>query len=176
MLKNIGIALAAALLMFAGVADLQPDQFRVERSAAINAPASRIFSQVNNLHGWDAWSPWAKIDPDAKVTFEGPLSGIGAKMSWDGNRDVGQGSMKITESKPASRIVLQLDFIRPMEGTNTVEFTFKPEGNHTLVSWSMSGKSNFIGKAVGLIFNCQKMIGEQYEKGLANLKAVSEKR
>lgn len=175
MLKKIFLGLLIALAIFAVVAAMQPDEMQVTRTATINAPAEKIFEQVNNLRNWNAWSPWAKLDPNAKETFEGPEAGVGAVMRWAGNFDVGEGSMTITQSRPAELVQFKLDFVKPMQGTNMAEFAFKPVGNGTEVTWSMSGKKNFMAKAMSLIFNCEKMVGEQFEKGLANLKGLAEK-
>lgn len=174
MLKIILTSLAAALIVFTIIVYKQPDEFRVTRSLQMAASADKIFPHVNNLEKWQAWSPWAKLDPNAKTTFEGPKEGTGAIMRWDGNREVGAGSMTITESRPSEAIQFKLDFLKPMESTSNAEFTFKPEGNQTTVSWTMYGKNNFIGKAIGLIFDCEKMVGEQFEKGLSNIKTVVE--
>jgi len=129
---------------------------------------------VNDFHNWEAWSPWAKLDPAAKATFEGPSTGTGAIFKWVGNKEVGEGSMTITESRPSDLIRIKLEFLRPFEATNSAEFTFKPEGNRTAVTWSMEGKNNFIAKAVCLFMNMDKMVGGQFEQGLAQMKAVVE--
>jgi len=129
---------------------------------------------VNDFHNWEAWSPWAKLDPAAKATFEGPSTGTGAIFKWAGNKEVGEGSMTITESRPSDLIRIKLEFLRPFEATNSAEFTFKPEGNRTAVTWSMEGKNNFIAKAVCLFMNMDKMVGGQFEQGLAQMKAVVE--
>ena len=144
------------------------------RSATISAPAPAVFAQVNDFHNWEAWSPWAKLDPAAKATFEGPSTGTGAIFKWAGNKEVGEGSMTITESRPSDLIRIKLEFLRPFEATNSAEFTFKPEGNRTGVTWSMEGKNNFIAKAVCLFMNMDKMVGGQFEQGLAQMKAVVE--
>jgi hypothetical protein len=172
MFKKILKLLAAALVIFLIIAGLQPSDYKVERSLVINAPASAIFAQVNNLHAWEAWSPWAKLDPNAKITFEGPRAGKGAIHHWDGNNEIGAGSMEITESSPYKSIQMKLDFLKPMKGTATSGFTFTPEGNGTKVTWSMEGKRDFLAKVVGLIMSCDAMIGDMYDKGLANLKTV----
>jgi hypothetical protein len=174
MIKKILIALGLILIFLAVVVALQPADFRVLRSAAIHAPASVVFAQVNDFHNWDAWSPWAKLDPTMKQTFEGSPAGVGAVYSWDGNNKVGAGRMAITESKPAELIRIKLDFLRPFAATNPTEFTFKSEGNNTTVTWSMSGHNNFISKAFCLFMNMDKMVGGDFEKGLAQMKNVAE--
>ena len=153
---------------------LQPSDFRVARTATIDAPAPAVFAHVNDFHNWDAWSPWAKLDPAARTTFEGPSAGTGARFRWAGNREIGEGSMTITESRPSDLIRIKLEFLRPFAGTSTAEFTFTPEGDHTAVTWSMSGKNNFVAKAVSLVVNMDRMIGDNFEKGLAQMKAVVE--
>lgn len=174
MFKIVLIGLAIAIGVFAIVAAMQPDEFRVSRSTTIAAAPTAIFPHVNDLHKWEAWSPWIKLDPNAKNSYEGPTEGVGAKMSWDGNMEVGKGSMTITKSQPNESVEFRLDFEKPIEGTDTAEFTFKPDGNQTVVTWSMYGPKNFIAKAMGLIFNCEKMVGEQFEKGLSSLKSIAE--
>ncbi|MEO6845660.1 MAG: SRPBCC family protein [Chthoniobacterales bacterium] len=175
MLKKVFILVAVIIVIFIAVVFMQPSEFHIQRSITIGAVPAEIFSHVNDLHQWHAWSPWTKLDPDAKETFEGGESGLGAIMHWDGNKHVGAGSMTITESKPNEDIRFQLDFLKPMKGTNTAEFTFKPKGNQTLVTWSMSGKSDgFICKAAMLVMNCNKMISDQFDKGLTDLKWIVE--
>lgn len=152
----------------------QPDRFTITRSALITAPADAIFPHINNLHQWEPWSPWAKLDPSAKNSFEGPVSGTGAIMHWNGNRKVGAGSMTIIDSRAGDFIRFRLEFLRPFKAINNAEFTFKPEGNQTLVTWSMTGQSNWIGKLMAVIMNCEKMVGDQFEQGLASLKTIAE--
>jgi uncharacterized protein YndB with AHSA1/START domain len=174
MIKKILIGLVVIVVVFVVIVALQPSDFRVERTATISAPASDVFAQVNDFHNWEAWSPWAKLDPAAKNSFEGPSAGTGAIFKWSGNGEVGEGTMTITESRPSDLIKLKLDFVKPFEGTNAVEFTFKPEGNQTVVTWSMSGRKNFISKAICLFMSMDKMVGGQFEKGLADMKSVVE--
>jgi hypothetical protein len=174
MLDIILILAAIGVIIFIIVAAMQPSDFSVTRTGTIAAPASAVFAHVNNLQKWEAWSPWAKLDPDARNSFEGPASGIGAIMRWAGNNKVGQGSMTIMESGPDKFIRFKLEFLKPFAATNTAEFSFNSENDQTTVTWTMYGKSNFKSKAIGLIMNCEKMVGGQFEKGLANLKSVAE--
>jgi Polyketide cyclase / dehydrase and lipid transport len=178
MLKKIliGIAAVVAILIvgFLIAVSMQPNEFRISRSTKMSAPPSAVFAQVNDYHNWDAWSPWAKLDPDAKVTFEGPTSGTGAKFAWSGNDKVGVGRQTIVESVPDELIRIKLEFEKPFKATNTAEFTFKPEGDQTLVTWSMFGTNDFMGKAISLIMDCDKMVGGEFEKGLASMKAIVE--
>ena len=159
MFKKILIAFGVAVAAFLGLVANHPADYRIERSATIAAPASMIFPLVNNLQNWEKWSPWAKLDPEQKMTFKGPKEGTGAFMGWDGNNQVGQGSMTIAESRPNELVRFNMEFIKPVAGNSTAEFTFKPEGDKTLVTWAMYGTNDFIGKAVSLIMNCDKMVG-----------------
>jgi hypothetical protein len=176
MLRKILLGLAAIIPVFVVVVALQPSEFRITRSANIAAPAPDVFAQVNDFHKWEAWSPWAKLDPAAKAVFEGPPAGKGAVFRWAGNSEVGEGSMTLTESRPSELIRIKLEFVKPMAGTSIAEFTFKPQGDRTEVTWAMSGHKNFISKAICLFMDQDKMIGGPFEKGLANLKAVVEGR
>ena len=172
MFKKILIILAILVVVFIIIVATRPDDFSVSRSATIPAPAAAVFEQVNDLHKFQDWSPWAKIDPNCKLTFDGPPAGVGASFSWAGNKEVGEGRMTVIESRPDELVRFKLEFLKPFKATNTAEFTFKPAGNQTEVTWSMFGENNFIFKAVGLFMDCDKMVGPDFEKGLANLKAV----
>lgn len=176
MLNIILFLIPIAIIVLLALAARQPDDFRITRTGRISAAPSAIFPHVNTLQSWDAWSPWAKLDPNAKSSFEGPAEGVGAKMSWVGNNKVGVGSMTITESRPSDFIQFKLEFQKPMKATNIAEFTFTPEGDQTIVTWSMSGTNNFMGKVMGMIMNCDKMCGGMFERGLAALKMVVEER
>lgn len=177
MLKTIriGLALIAAIVIgFCALAALQPSDLHVERSALISAKPAVVFGFVNDLHEWQKFSPWAKRDPAAKNTFEGPSAGTGAAFSWAGNAEVGEGRMTIVESVPNELVRFRLDFLKPFEGTNDVAFTFTPQEDQTRVVWTMTGKNDFMGKAIGLLMNMDKMIGDDFEHGLADLKQLSE--
>jgi Polyketide cyclase / dehydrase and lipid transport len=175
MILNILIALAVIFIVLIVIVALQAPDFRYTRSIIISAPASTVFAQVNDFHNWKAWSPWVKYDPAAKNFFDGPSAGKGAIFKWSGNNRIGEGINTIIESRQSELIKIKIEFLRPFKATNTAEFTFKTENNQTVVSWSMFGKNNFMSKAMGLIMNCEKMIGGQFEEGLANLKSVAEK-
>jgi uncharacterized protein YndB with AHSA1/START domain len=162
------------LVVFMAIAAAQPADFTVTRSGTISAPAENIFGCVNDLHKFQEWSPWAKVDPNCKTTYSGPTSGPGASFAWSGNMKVGEGGMTVMESQPSDLVRLKLEFLRPMRATNTVEFTFRTEGGTTTVKWSMMGKKNFGAKVFGLFVNCDKMCGADFERGLANLKALCE--
>ncbi len=162
------------IAIFLAIASKQPDDFRYSRSATINAKPGDIFPHVNTAKSWENWSPWAKVDPNAIFTYEGPASGVGALTKWSGNMKVGQGSSLITESKPNEFIKMQLDFLKPMKANHTTEFTFTPQGNATIVNWAMYGKTNFMGKVMSVLMNCEKMMAKQFDQGLASLKAIAE--
>ena len=168
----VGVAVLVALLLI--VVSMRPSEFRVSRSTAIAAPADIVFSQVNTLREWEAWNPWGKIDPNAKMTYDGPPSGVGASYTWAGNSKIGAGRNTIVDSKPSELVRFKLEFYKPMKAVNTAEFTFKPDGEQTFVTWTMFGKNNFMGKLFGLFINCDKMVGSQFEKGLAAMKTVAE--
>jgi uncharacterized protein YndB with AHSA1/START domain len=174
MLKIILIALAVLVVAIVIVIAMQPSEFRVARSTTISASPSDVFAQVNDFHKWEAWNPWGKIDPAMKQSYEGVPAGTGAIYTWSGNKQVGEGRMTLTESRPNDLIRIKLEFFRPFAGTNTAEFTFKPEGDQTSVTWSMSGEKNFTAKAIHLFINMDKMIGGQFEQGLAQMKSVAE--
>lgn len=174
MLPIILIALAALVLLFVIVVATRPADFRIERSATMSAPPGVVFSQVNDFHNWRAWSPWENIDPELKRNYEGPTAGAGAIYSWVGNKQVGEGRMTVTDSRPAELVRIKLEFLKPFAATNTAEFTFQPQGHQTRVVWSMTGRHNFMAKAFSLVMNMDKMIGGNFEQGLASMKSVVE--
>lgn len=174
MLKFILIGLAVIIVVVAVVVAMQPDDFRVTRSTTVSAPAAVVFAQVNDLQKWEAWNPWQKKDPAMKLTFSGPPAGPGASYSWAGNNEVGEGRLTITESRPGELVRLKLEFMKPFAATNTAEFTFKPEGERTNVTWAMQGNNNFFAKALHLVMNMDKMVGGEFEKGLVDMKAAVE--
>jgi hypothetical protein len=174
MLVKILGALAVVVAGLAVVVALQPSDFRVSRTAIVAAPASVLFAQVNDFHNWAAWSPWAKLDPATKQTYEGAPAGAGAIYTWTGNREVGEGRMTIVESRPGDLVRVKLDFAKPLAGTSVAEFTFRPEGDRTAVTWTMTGEKGFVAKAIHLVLSMDRMIGDQFEKGLAAMKTVAE--
>ena len=176
MITLVFTVLAVLAIGFTVLVSLRPSEFRVVRTARIAAAPATVFSHINDFHKWEAWSPWAKLDPAAKNSFDGKASGTGAIFAWSGNRKVGEGRMMITESRPSELIRIKLDFFKPFKASNTAQFTFRPDGDRTLVEWSMAGRNNFMGKAIGLFMDCDKMVGGQFEQGLANLKSVTEGR
>ena len=173
MIKKILLGLAAFIVLFLVVAATRPADFRVERSATLSASPMALFEQVNDHRKFTVWNPFMKLDPKVKNTYSGPDSGVGAVCRWEGNSEIGAGSCTIIESKPGELVRCRMDWKRPMEGTSTVDFTFKPEGGKTVVTWAMYGQNNFMGKMVSLFMDCDKMCGPQFEKGLADLGAVA---
>jgi hypothetical protein len=174
MLINILIAIAAIVVVFIIIVATRPADFRVTRTATISAPAAVVFAHVNDFHKWGAWSPWEKLDPELKRTFEGPAAGTGAIYRWTGNSKVGEGRMTIMESRPSELIRIRLEFLKPFMATNTAEFAIKPQGNQTVVTWSMFGKNNFMAKAFHMFVDFDKMVGGDFEKGLGGMKSVAE--
>ena len=167
----IGLAVIAALVgVFLVMVFMQPSKLHVERSIVINATTASVFAEVNDFRRWDNWSPWAKLDPNVKNSFKGPKMGKGAMFHWDGNDDVGEGSMEIVASEPSERIAIDLRFIRPFEDRSDVQFHFKPQGEQTEVTWTMEGENNFVAKVMCLFMDFEKMIGADFEKGLASMK------
>jgi hypothetical protein len=173
-LKRLGIGLVLLIAAFATVVWFQPDDYRLTRSTTIAAPAAVIFPHVNDLRQWEEWSPWAKLDPNAKITFQGPQAGVGASFRWDGNDKVGAGTMTITESKPSERVATRTDFVKPFAGASYTEFVLVQTGGQTSVIWTMTGTHSFIAKAMCLVTSMEAMLGPDFEKGLAQLRRVSE--
>lgn len=175
MLSIILIVFITAVTLVLVLAAGKPDEFRVQRSISIDAPAARIFESIDSFHRWPAWSPWEKMDPAMQRTHSGATSGKGAIYEWQGNNKVGQGRMEIMESNAPRRIVIKLDFFKPFEAHNTAEFILTPQGDErTEVSWSMSGPTPFVGKIMHVFMNMDKMVGKDFATGLANLKTVNE--
>jgi len=174
MLTKILIVVALLIIVLLIVIAMQAPSYTVARSASMAAAPPAVFAQVNDFHNWEAWSPWAKLDPSMKQSFQGAPEGTGAIYSWVGNKKVGEGRMTITESRPTDLVRIKLEFIKPFASIADTEFTFKPEGNQTGVTWTMSGRKNFMAKAFGLFMSMDKMIGRDFEKGLAQMKSVVE--
>ncbi|HEY1266672.1 MAG TPA: SRPBCC family protein [Candidatus Binatia bacterium] len=174
MLKKILFALLIIVAALAVIVGLQPAEYQVVRSTVIAAPPALVFEQVNDFHNWQAWSPWARRDPAMKQTYEGLPAGTGAVYIWDGNKDVGAGRMTVIESRPNEFVKIKLEFFRPFAGTAASTFALKPESDRTAVTWSIAGEKNFIGKAIHLFISMDKMIGGDFEQGLAQMKSVAE--
>ena len=176
-MKVVKVALVVLAMAVAGVlafAATKPDSFTVQRSASIKAPPEKISAVLTDFRGWGAWSPWEKMDPAMKRTYSGAPKGKGAVYAWAGNSEVGEGSMTLTEAGP-TRVALDLDFVKPFEGHNKVVFTLVPKGELTEVTWAMNGPSPYITKVIQVFCDMDGMIGQLFESGLANLKAVTEK-
>jgi Polyketide cyclase / dehydrase and lipid transport len=167
----VAIAIAAVLILAA----TKPDTFRVQRAAAINAPADRIYPLIADFHQWLNWSPWEGRDPALKRSYSGAERGKGAVYAWEGNRNVGSGRMEILEANSPSLVKIQLDFLKPFEAHNIAEFTMLPQGNATNLTWVMHGPAPFMSRVMHVFINMDKMIGKDFETGLANLKAAAEK-
>jgi uncharacterized protein YndB with AHSA1/START domain len=171
----IAVVLAIIIAIVLVLAASKPDSFRIERAASLNAPAEKIFSLIADFHQWLNWSPWEGRDPALKRTYSGAERGKGAVYAWDGNKNVGSGRMEILEATTPSRVLIKLDFFKPFEGHNTAEFTMSPQGNATNVDWVMRGPAPFMFKVMEVFISCDKMIGKDFETGLANLKTLVEK-
>lgn len=156
------------------VASFQSDTLEVSRSASTSAAPAAVFKVVNDFRRWDEWSPWSRLDPAMKKTLSGPPEGVGAKYHWSGNNEVGEGTTTLVASQPGEKVAMKLEFVRPFAGEADVLLTFAPEGAGTKVTWSMRSKKPFIGKVMGLFMNCEKMCGDQFSEGLANLKRIVE--
>ena len=166
----VGIVIAAVLILAA----IKPDNFSIARSVSIKAPPQRIFFLLNDFHNFAAWSPYEKKDPAMTRTFSGPPAGKGAIYEWDGDENVGKGRLEITESTSPSKLLMTLDFVKPFEAHNFVEFTLAPQGDTTNVTWSMQGPAPFMSKVMQVFFDMDKMVGADFETGLANLKILAE--
>ena len=175
MLKKLVIAVVVILAVIAGLAAMQPNTFTVTRSITIKAPPEKIIPLVNDFHNWQSWSPWEKLDPNMQRTFSGAASGTGAVYAWQGNSDVGKGRMEITGQELPFKVTVKLDFIEPIASNNITDFALVPKGELTTVNWTMNGPMMFITKIMCVFTSMDKMIGKDFEKGLAQMKAVAEK-
>ena len=174
MLKTIAIIIAlliAAILIYAAT---KPDSFRIERSTTIKAPPEKISAYLTDFKQWAAWSPWEEKDPAMKRTFSGAASGKGAIYGWEGNKNVGTGRMEILDVQP-QKVTIKLDFLAPFEAHNTAEYTMQPEGDSTKLTWAMFGPANYMSKVMTTVMSMEKMVGPDFEAGLAKLKAAAEK-
>jgi hypothetical protein len=175
MLTIIAVTVVVLIAALLGIAATKPNAFRVQRAVTIKASPEKIFPLINDFHTWNSWSPWEKIDPAMKRTYSGVASGSGAIYEWEGNNKVGTGRMEITSTLRPAKVTIKLDFLKPMEGHNTAEFTLEPLGDSTNVTWAMYGPSQFVSKVFQVFVSMDKMIGKSFETGLANLKALAEK-
>ncbi len=175
MFKKILLLVGVLILAVLGYATTQPDSFSLERKISVNAAPEKVFANINDFHAWEAWSPWARMDPNMTASYSGPTSGPRAAYAWKGNSDVGEGKMEISGSTPSSSVTIKLDFLTPFESHNTTVFTLAPTASGTDVTWTMSGPSTFVTKVMSTFVSMDKMIGPDFERGLQQLKAVSEK-
>jgi uncharacterized protein YndB with AHSA1/START domain len=173
MLRKIGIAVVVLLVLLIGVIYTRPDEFEVTRSRTLTAPPAAVYAQIADFRRWPQWSPWEERDPNMRREFSGPESGNGAKYAWVGNKDVGEGRMTITEARPTERVAIQLEFLEPFAATSVTEFKLAPSGQGTKVDWTMRGENGFPAKAMSLFMNMDKMIGADFDAGLAKLEQVT---
>jgi hypothetical protein len=175
MLKKVLLGIAVVIVVFLGFVATRPDKYHVERSQKIEAPSDVVFAHMNDLKAWASWSPWDKLDANMKKTYEGPAKGVGASYAWEGNDKVGKGKMTITDTQPTTKVAYKLEFIEPFAAVAATGFNIKPEGEKAVsVTWWMDGNNDFMGKLFGLFMNMDKAIGDDFEKGLATLKTVTE--
>ena len=174
MLKKVLLAVAAALVVLAVVIATRPSDYRIQRTTRIAASPEVVYGQVASLRRWEAWSPWAKLDPGMKAEYGGPEAGPGATYHWSGNKAVGEGRMTVLDVRPAAQVRIHLEFLAPMKDEAITTFGFAPAGDGTEVTWDMAGKMGFVGKAMCLVTSMDQVIGPDFEKGLAALKGVAE--
>jgi uncharacterized protein YndB with AHSA1/START domain len=174
-LAIVAVVLLVAIAAILVLAAMKPDTFRITRAITVNAPPEKIFPLIADFRAWSAWSPWEKRDPALKRSYGGSASGKGAVYEWEGNSKVGKGRMEIIDAPPPSRLAIKLDFLKPFEAHNTAEFTLTPRENTTDVTWAMHGPNLFIGKVMSLFVSMDRMVGKDFETGLANLKAEAER-
>ncbi len=175
MIKKIALGLLVILIVICGLALTKPDSFTVQRVVIIKAPPEKIAPLISDFHNWGSWSPWEALDPKMQRTFSGTAAGKGAVYAWKGNKDVGEGRMEITDETAPAKVVIKLDFMSPFESHNVTEFTLAPQGDSTIVTWNMAGPMPFISKIMSVFTTMDKMIGPDFEKGLAKMKTVAEK-
>jgi K+-transporting ATPase KdpF subunit len=173
-LAIIGAVIVAAIVIVLVYAATRPDTFRIARTTTINAPPEKIFAFISDFRKWPAWSPYEKMDPAMTRVMSGPATGVGSVYEWNGNKKVGQGRMEVIQMAPPSKITIKLDFFKPFEAHNTAEFVVEPKGGATAVTWAMHGPSPFMIKVMGIFCDMDKMVGKDFETGLANLRAAAE--
>lgn len=174
MLKKIGIAIVALIVIVLGLAALQPSDYKISRETTIDAPVQKVFPYLNSSQLGDKWGPWKEVDPKAQMVFSGPIEGVGAKTSWDSQGQLGTGSATIVESVPNQRVGIKLEYTKPMNMTQDAVYLARSEGNKTVVTWQVTGKNTFPGRVMCLFMNMDKMVGGMFEKGLSNLKTLVE--
>jgi uncharacterized protein YndB with AHSA1/START domain len=171
----MAIVLVVAFAIVLVLAAAKPNTFSVRRETTVRVPPEKIFPLINDFHQWATWSPYESKDPAMKRTYSGATSGKGAVYAWDGNKSVGSGRMEILEAPAPAKVIIKLDFFRPFEGHNTAEFTMLPQGDATRLTWLMHGPAPFMSKLMQVFMNMDKMIGKDFETGLANLRKLTEK-
>ena len=178
MLKKIAISLfllfTISVIAVLSIAATRPATFHVERSLSMAAPPEAVFAVLNDMHRFHEWSPWQKLDPAMKITYEGPSSGAGASYRWVGNKEVGEGRMTILDATPSTSVTQKLEFIKPFEETCAVKFTIAPEAQGSHVTWGIDGNNNYMSKVMCLFVSMDTMMGKDFESGLSNLKQVAE--
>jgi hypothetical protein len=174
MLKKIALAAVVLLAVLAIAIATRPSEYRVSRSQSIDAAASGVYSQVADFRRWKAWSPWEKLDPSMQTEYAGDAGVPGASYAWKGNEKVGEGRMTILDARPGQLIEIKLEFIKPFASVAKTRFDFTPQGGTTKVTWTMDGHNDFVGKAFSLVMDMDKMVGGDFERGLAQLKAIAE--
>lgn len=173
MLKTLALIAAAGLALLLIFAATRPDSFRIERSARIQASPDKVYGLINDLKQFQRWNPYERKDPSLKGSYSGAAAGPGAAYAWE-SKEVGTGRLEITAVQPARQVVMKLDFLKPFEAHNRAEFSLKPEGGMTRVTWVMQGPSPYLSKLMGLVFNMDRMVGQDFEAGLNNLKTLAE--
>jgi hypothetical protein len=173
-LAILGLFGLVVVVVILALAASRPDTFRIERSSVVNAPPEKLFPLIDDFNRWGAWSPWEKLDPNLKRTYSGAAKGKGAVYEWEGNREAGQGRMEIVESTPSSRVLIKLDFFKPFEAHNQADFTLNPDGSSTRVVWAMTGPHPFPMKVMSVFMSMDSLVGKDFEKGLAAMKAIAE--
>ncbi|MEA3134164.1 MAG: hypothetical protein QOG17_2010 [Gammaproteobacteria bacterium] len=175
MFKIIAIVVIVGIAAFLAYVATKPDALRIERSQLVKATPETVFALIDDLHRFNSWNPFALIDPSLKIVYSGPASGKGAAYDWDGTGKAGKGHMEITDSASPSEVAMRLEFEKPFAAKNNVTFTLAPDGSATKVTWAMSGQNNYVQKLMGTLFNMDGMVGGEFAKGLANLKAIAER-
>jgi hypothetical protein len=174
MARKVGFVVLAVVAVLAIVIATRPATYRISRTETAQAPPGTVYAQVADFHRWKAWSPWEGLDPNMQTSYAGADGAPGATYAWKGNDSVGEGRMTILEARSGERVGIRLEFLKPFASTATTRFDFAPEGAGTKVTWTMEGHNDFAGKAFGMVMNMDKMVGGDFERGLAQLKSVAE--
>lgn len=174
MFKKIIVVISVLILLLLAWAAVQPSTYSVQRSIAIKAPPEKIQPLISDFHNWGQWSPWEGLDPAMKRTFSGAPKDLGAVYAWEGNKNVGSGRMEVVSLTPA-KVGIKLDFLTPVKSSSVTEFLLEPQGDTTMVRWTMSGDSDFMGKMMNVFVSMDGMIGPAFESGLAKMKTAAEK-